>query len=359
LKLEIINPIEYPDWDNLLLEHEDASFFHTSAWAKVLHESYNYKPLYFTVIENGKLVSLIPVMEVKSFLTGKRGVSLPFTDHCPPICNDSVKLEEVLNCIIEYGKTAGWKHIDLRGDNEYFNGKPAAESFYVHSLDLSKGKERIFSKLRSSTKRNIKRAQKENLDVKISNKWKTVEAFYRLNCETRKYHGLPPQPINFFKKVYEHILSQEKGFVALAYRGKQAIAGAVYFHLSHNSQQRPPISSISPFGNQAIYKYGASDRKYLNLRPNNLIMWKAIEWCAENGFKSFSFGRTEPENEGLLQFKRGWGAKEKNLNYYKYDLIKDSFVSDKSGAKSSYNLFKMLPLPVLKLTGNILYRHVG
>jgi hypothetical protein len=88
-------------------------------------------------------------------------------------------------------------------------------------------------------------------------------------------------------------------------------------------------------------------------------MWKAIEWLAENGFKKFSFGRTEPENNGLLQFKRGWGAKEKKLNYYKYDLKQDSFVSEKPGTKSSYNIFKMMPLPLLKFTGNILYRHVG
>ncbi len=295
-------------------------------------------------------------MEVKSFLTGIRGVSLPFTDHCPPVCNDPVNLEYILNSIIEYGKTAGWKHIDLRGDNAYFNGKPASASFFVHFLDLSQGKDEIFSEFRDSTKRNIRRAQKENLDVKISNNWKSVEAFYRLNCETRKYHGLPPQPVNFFKKVYEHILSQEKGFVALAYREKQAIAGAVYFHLSHNSQQRP---SISPFGNKAIYKYGASDRRYLDLRPNNLVMWKAIEWYAENGFKSFSFGRTEPENDGLLQFKRGWGAEEKSLSYYKYDLKKDSFVSEKSGVKSSYNFLKMMPISMLRIAGNFLYRHVG
>ena len=148
MKIEIINPIEYPDWDGMLLAHENASFFHTSAWAKVLSESYSYKPLYFTSIENGKLVSLIPLMEVKSFLTGKRGVSLPFTDHCPQIFNDPVILEEILNTVIEYGKKAGWKHIDLRGDNAYFNGKSASTSFFEHFLDLSQGKEVIFSELR-------------------------------------------------------------------------------------------------------------------------------------------------------------------------------------------------------------------
>ena len=88
-------------------------------------------------------------------------------------------------------------------------------------------------------------------------------------------------------------------------------------------------------------------------------MWKAIKLYAKNGFKSFSFGRTEHENQGLLQFKRGWGVKEEVLSYYKYDLKKNCFVTYKTGPKSSYSFFKIMPNALLKMTGNLLYRHVG
>jgi len=67
-------------------------------------------------------------------------------------------------------------------------------------------------------------------------------------------------------------------------------------------------------------KYGASEKAYHHLRPNNLIMWEAIKWCAQNGFKTFSLGRTEPENEGLLQFKQGWGTTEKIIKEIGYFL---------------------------------------
>ena len=106
-KVEILNPLEYPGWDDLLLTHEDYSFFHSSAWARVLHESYNYKPLYFTGVENGNLTALIPVMEVKSILTGRRGVSLPFTDFCQIIVSDEAQFKETIRQIIEYGEKAG------------------------------------------------------------------------------------------------------------------------------------------------------------------------------------------------------------------------------------------------------------
>src|SRR3989304_5876328 len=73
-QLKIINPLDYPEWDKLVLSTRDYSFFHSSAWARVLHESYGYKPLYFTLIDDGRLLSLMACMEIKSVLTGKRGV---------------------------------------------------------------------------------------------------------------------------------------------------------------------------------------------------------------------------------------------------------------------------------------------
>jgi lipid II:glycine glycyltransferase (peptidoglycan interpeptide bridge formation enzyme) len=121
------------------------------------------------------------------------------------------------------------------------------------------------------------------------------------------------------------------------------IAGAVYFHHAGN----------------AIYKYGASDPKYQKLRPNNLIMWEAIKEYCRHGYQTLSFGRTEPENQGLLQFKRGWGTDERIINYYKFDLRKGCFVEGQPDFRSSYNFFKIMPSALLRFTGNLLYRHVG
>jgi len=343
MSIEIINPLEHPEWDELLLTSEKSSFFHTSSWARVLCESYNYKPLYFTQIEDNRLKALIPVIAINSILTGKRGVSLPFTDECHPIADDRDQFKVSLKKLIKYGKKEGWKHIEFRGGQNTFKELPTSKSVYSHTLDLDRNEQKIFSTFKSNTKRNIKKGVKKNVKVKILCTLESVKYFYRLNCLTRKVHGLPPQPYHFFKKIYEHIISQKKGFVVLAYYKKDPVAGAVYFH----------------FNGQAIYKYGASDRTFQHLRPNNLVMWETIKWYALNGFKSFSFGRTEPENTGLLQFKRGWGTKEEVINYYKYDLTKDAFVNKSSRIKSSYAVFSRFPLPVLRLAGRILYRHVG
>lgn len=72
LELNIINPLNYEGWDNLVLASQDYSFFHSSAWAKVLHETYKYRPHYFASITNNEIRALVPVMEINSSLTGLR-----------------------------------------------------------------------------------------------------------------------------------------------------------------------------------------------------------------------------------------------------------------------------------------------
>ena len=44
------------------------------------------------------------------------------------------------------------------------------------------------------------------LEMTICESFESIKDFYRLNCLTRRMHGLPPQPFSFFKKIHEHII---------------------------------------------------------------------------------------------------------------------------------------------------------
>ena len=100
MNFQVIDPTTYKNWDELLLLNPGASFFHSTAWVRVLSESYSYKPVYFTVWDGDRLTALFPMMDVRSFLTGKRGVSLPFTDYCEPLLGDATAFQEMLDQVI-------------------------------------------------------------------------------------------------------------------------------------------------------------------------------------------------------------------------------------------------------------------
>ena len=373
--IQVINPIEYKGWDELVLSHPDYSFFHSSGWARVLSESYRYTPVYFTALTEKRFSALLPVMEVKSILTGTRGVSLPFTDYCEPIMNGGHSFEDLLDQVIGFGKKQNWKYIELRGgcrDDSAFTSHVSRlrsdasgssvlgpQSFFSeaqspsllpygsylgHVLGLGGNEEEVLNGFRDSARRNIKKANKEGVGVEIFNSLDSVREFYRLNCLTRRDHGLPPQPYGFFKNIHQHVISKDHGFVVLAsYQGKY-IAGAVFFH----------------FGQKALYKYGASDRFHQQLRANNLVMWEAIRWYCRKGYKSLCLGKTEPENQGLIRFKSGLRPSGRRINYYRYDFKKGSFVSGSSKVVGFHNkIFRNIPIPVLRQVGSILYRHMG
>ena len=344
MDLQILNPLEIPNWDDLVLATGKASFFHSSAWARVLHESYGYKPLYFASFEDGKISFLMPFMEVNSWLTGRRGVSLPFTDFCDSVAPDAKYCQEAADETKGYGKRRNWKTIEWRGNANFFSGDCASTFYYAHTLQLKGTEEQILSGLKSNTRRNINKAWREGVTVKIGNTLDSVKSYYRLHCATRRGHGLPPQPFVFFRKIYDHAIAAGKGFTVLAFVKDLCVAGAVYLH----------------FWKNAVYKFGASDKKYQQLRPNNLVMWEAIRECVKKDIESFSFGRTAPENVGLLRFKRGWNAEERQVRYFRYDLRRNSFLTESVGVKGFYNrIFKVAPIPVLRFFGTAMYKHLG
>jgi hypothetical protein len=343
MHIKIIDPTETRDWDSLLLRTEKTDFFHSSGWAKVLKESYRYKPLYFTSSENGRLHLSLPLMEVHSLLTGKRGISLPFADQCIPFSLDRQILHKAVNMCIDYGRRAGWRYIEWRANSYHDNNVPSWADYYKHEISLSGSEALLFARLIPSNRRNINKAIRAGLYIERSSSWDAVNSFYILNSLTRKRHGLPPQPLRFFKMVFEHIISVGHGLVISASYKNKIIASSIYFH----------------FGKQALYKYGASETGSLHLRPNNLIMWEAIKWYRDHKFETISLGRTEMDNPGLLRYKQSWGAKESRLRYYRYDCKGSSFLANMPGKAFYKKILSRTPMGLLRVIGRLIYRHVG
>jgi CelD/BcsL family acetyltransferase involved in cellulose biosynthesis len=337
-----VNPAERPDWDALLAAHPGLSFFHGAAWAKVLASAYGYAPAYFLLEEAGAARALLPLMEVDSWLTGRRGVGLPFTDDCEPLYSDPGLGKKLVQSVFEFGRARRWKYAEFRGGRELFEGVQPSLSFYGHELDLTGDEDRLFARLESSVRRAIRKSEKSGLTVEVTQTLAAMQAYYSLHCQTRKKHGMPPQSFGFFQNVHEHIVSRNKGIIVLAcYQGNPA-AGAIHFY----------------GGRQAVYKFGASDESFQHLRGSNLVMWEAIKWLARNGSKSLHFGRTSIANEGLRKFKLGWGTKEHRMDYFKYDLQKDRYVTDTDESSGWHNqVFKALPAPISRVIGAALYKH--
>lgn len=340
----VINPLEDSGWDSLLATHPDNSCFQSAAWARVLHETYGHEPLYFCQVAQGQLRGLLPVMEIASRLTGRRGVSLPFTDLCPPLFSAESTDWAPYDQAVRTGEARGWRYLECRGDISRWPHASPSVTFYGHAVDLRPGQEALFKNLSSSVRRGIKRAVASGLRVEFSTDPQAMDHFYALHCLTRCRHQLPPQPFRFFASIARHMVRNDRGVIASVYLQDKPIAAAVFFCQN----------------GEAFYKFGASDYAFQSYRPNNLLMWESIKWFESKGCKSFDMGRTSLANEGLRHFKHGFGAQERTIEYGKYDLRKRAFVcsADRSHSAAT-RIFRWFTMPMLRLSGRLLYPHIG
>lgn len=342
MNISFLDPTKTENWDELILSFPSYSFFHSSDWAKVLKETYNFKPHYLMVTESRNAKAVLPLMEVDSFFTGKRAISLPFSDFCEPLVSSGINLKRIRHKVIDYSKEKGFNSLELRDSEVHLDNSIITPAGYQHILDLSLSEERLFKSLSDNTRRNIRKAVRNQVSFEINNSPSALEDFYIMNCYTRRKHGLPPQPIKFFRNLYDFVLTKNKGFICISKYNGKSIASAVFLLI----------------GQKALFKYGASLIEYQNLRPNNLLMWESIKCIKDKGFTELNFGRTEIENIGLRRFKLGWGTEEKILNYYRFELGKNSKISTSTRSFSQRRLpLNRFPIFLLRMIGSIVYKH--
>ena len=344
LQVQIVDPVNDPGWDHVVALHRDAGCFHTSAWAKVLHQTYNHQPFYLQFSRGHRLAALIPLMEVQSLFTGRRGVCLPFSDACEPLIFDPESIGIVTDQLVRFARERHWKYLEVRGGKSFRLTASPVVQFYGHTLDLRSGTEELITRFASPVRRAIRKAERSGVSALIVRNRQAIGDFYQLHVQTRRRHGLPPQPASFFLSIYEHIIKPGLGFIVLAQRGSRPIAAAIFFC----------------FGKNALYKYGASDKRFQELRANNLVMWQGIQFLARNGAEKLHFGRTEQENEGLRRFKLSWNTQEETIDYFRVDPSGRQCLAPARSHDSGLHkkVFGRLPLMFNRLAGSMIYPHL-
>ena len=345
ISVEQVNPIQDEKWDQQVSLHDDATVFHSSAWSRVLEETYGHFPCCLRLLEGEKLLALVPMMEVSKFPKGLRGVGMPFSDSCTPLLYEKGCEDEVLNEVRRVLKAREWRYAEIRATAslEKAANPDGAVSFYGHELSLSNKEEDQMQRMRSSARRCLRQAVESGFSVSIASSWSALQKFFGLHEKTRRRHGAPPQPLSFFKSIYRHILKSGKGFVSLVEKNGLPVSGAVFFH----SKTR------------ATYKFGASDERYLGSRPNHLAMWEGIRSLIAQGCKVLEFGRTDPSQDGLRRFKKSWGANEVNLLYLRSNEDSDRWeIKPESHNSSLLSGFRFMPLPINRLAGRMIYPHL-
>jgi hypothetical protein len=349
MRLYEVDPTHDLRWTELVERHPKASVFHTVAWLETLRRTYGYEPVVFTTSSpTSELKNGLVFCRVNSWLTGRRLVSLSFSDHCEPLYDSAEDLNFLIRHLQTASKPQGWKYVELRPINGNFGQtgdgmefRPATR-YFLHRLRLRPDLNDLFRAFdRDSVQRRIQRAEQAGLVEKCGRSDDLLKKFYSLFVITRGRHRLPPIPFAWFQNL---IQCQGKALeIRVAYKDEIPIAAILTLR----------------FRDVLYYKYGCSDARFNKYGATPWLFWKAIAAGKSNGAMEFDMGRTEEHNAGLLAFKNHWVSQPEPLIYWRFPQKSSTDLADSWKLTLAKHMFSYMPHRILTIVGKLIYRHIG
>jgi hypothetical protein len=296
----------------------------------------------------GQLKNGLVFCRINSWYTGNRLVSLPFSDHCEPLCDSTKELNFLIRSLQNAFAHHKWRYLEVRpisgnfghlGDGVDF--RPGLK-YFIHTLDLRPNLDEVFAHLdKDSVQRRIRHAERAGLVEKYGRSDKLLRDFYNLFVITRQRHRLPPTPYLWFRNLV------------------QCQGDALEIRIAYKEETPAAAILTLRFKDILYYKYGCSDIHFKKLGATPWLLWRAVSVAKSSGACEFDMGRSEEHNLGLLAFKRHWVPVPKQLVYWTFpDVSGGSFISGWK-LKLAKHVFTRLPRRLLEFTGKWFYRHIG
>jgi hypothetical protein len=165
----------------------------------------------------------------------------------------------------------------------------------VAVMDLSVGPDVLFRQLDRKRRNGIRYALRQGLEILQLSEPEHVREYYEIHLDWCGSKKIPPLPYEVMASAVSH-KTIRRVFVARS-------AGKIIAGSSFRFTQ----------GGLVEYAGNNSLREYQHLKPNELLVWHAINWASNEGFRWFSFG-------GAHRFLREFGGRLTQTYRYRKDL---------------------------------------
>jgi hypothetical protein len=333
---------------SLLGACDNATIYHTPEWRDAITATYGYVPMYLGVFDGENLSAVLPLMYVKSWLTGRRLVSLPFANTCGP-AGTSERFGALLDRALELRAELRARALEIRTQaniNHLEDDRFSPVGYFITSLvSLASDPKDVWENFKDRNVRTeVRQAAKKGIEVRDGGDLKDLEQFYALFAGLRLRHGVPPQPFRFFANLWKCLWPK-------------------YLHLHVATYKGEHVASLMTlgFGTTLVAAYIGSNPAYRSYRVHQILFWKAMERGCLAGFKTFDFLRTPKASQELRYFKDRWNAFEVDLEYLYYPQVcgTASTVEESAKYRLMTRVLKRAPHGAGKALGRVLYRHLG
>ena len=165
-------------------------------------------------------------------------------------------------------------------------------------LDLTKGPEILFKELNKKRRTNIRFAIRNDVEVFQATTPEHAAAFYDLYLRWRRTTRKIIRTERIPREVFESRIGRQENFKFFLARHSATVIAGITLRLFA--------------GGLVEYANNSSLDEFLHLKPNDLLVWNAIEWACKQGYLRFSLG-------GAHRFLREFGGEVVPILRYRLD----------------------------------------
>ncbi len=347
LSIQTATQTDQQQWDSFVLDQADASPYHLFAWGKAVNEAYGHRLYYLIARKNNAIAGILPLVNLKFPFLVNNLTGLPFCDVGNCLCDDEKIQSALIAEALKIGANLKTKKITLRG--QVYDSLTHDQHFTIEDnnkvrmlLSLPPSSEILLKNFKSKLRSQIRKAEKNGVVFRWAGE-EGVDPFYAVLCRNMHDLGSPVHSRQWFQAVMRNYGNNARiGLTEL--EGKCIGAGLI---LSINEQTAIPWASTL--------------RQYNRHAPNMLLYWNCLKFAADNGKKTFDFGRST-ENEGTFRFKKQWGAKPTPLPWYVSPphprQSHNKSQTEPTRRETAAAVWKKLPAPIANLLGPQLRKYI-
>lgn len=347
----IIRPLglqEQAERDAYVTARPDGTFFHLSAWQKVVDKSFGHPGVCLGAFRAGsqnggrhKLAGVMPVTRIKSRLFGDFLVSIPFAEVGGAVADDAGICAALSDYAAGLAETVGCDYLEMR-NRAPMEGFAQKSLYYNFSREIYPNLDDNMSAIKRKARRMIRVGEKAGLYADWGRR--LFPEFYEIMAINYHRLGTPIFPKHFFRTFLE-VFGKNATILLIREKGGKCVAGVLTFF----------------FRDRVMPYYAGSDFDYRRQAPNDFMYWELMRFGCENGYRIFDFGRSK-ENTGSFHFKRHWGFEPEPLAY-QYHLVGLEALPNLSPANPKYKkkveMWQKLPFIATKLLGPPIARYLA
>lgn len=328
-------------WDQYADNHPGSNLYHRFAFKSIIEKSFGHNTVYLMAHDkNGKVIGILPAVQLSSRLFGNYLVSIPFFNYGGALADRPAIETALMKCLADRASQLGATHIEFR-DTHHREGWLQKTEKASLILKLPDNSDSLWADIGSKVRAQIKKAESNDLSIRFG-RTELLADFYQVFAINMRDLGTPV----YSRRLFEHLISNTElnAEIVVAY---------------HHGK---PVSCGFLMGNKDTLEipWASTLRQANSLNANMFLYWQILKRATEQGYAFFDFGRSSVD-AGTFKFKTQWGAQPQHL-YWHYWLRDSDELPALNPNNPKYKLaiavWQRLPVWITKLVGPSLVKNL-